>query len=380
MSVHKFNTPGTLGLLSTTTFGLVQFLVLALYPAIAEKSGIHISTLILSFTLGSLLFIWSAPFWARKSDHHGRQKILRIGLFGLSLSFALLILITELKFISELGLVLLIVSRVIYGLTASAIVSVVQAWWRDQSGDITKNMISHSIGLNLGRFLAPLTILISGGELQFILRLLFIWLVVLTLATLLVSSSRVTSLENNESSLSWFSFPLQLAFGATLFVGLVHSNLAQVIKSALTLSTQQTSILCSQVLLMSSVTVLVFQVLIKKLGNFSARSLLWIGLMNWLLATYFFSSMNSETQLWPGIFFISTGLAFIVPGYLSLVKSGGQAAGQVSAIQTLGLTLGGIVGYAVLQNYLTFGLALLIICSTLIVITCKFPSHMEIAC
>lgn len=380
MAAKLFNTPAFLGLLSNTTFGLVQFLVIALYPAIANASDIKISQLILGFTIGSLLFIWSAPYWAKKSDELGRQKILRVGLIGLTISFAFIIFLTEAKLNSDVSFLLLILSRLIYGLTASAIVSVVQAWWRDQDGDVTKNMISHSMGLNLGRFLAPLFILALGGNLSILLKTILGWLIVLTAASFFAPSLAPKKITIENVDEDKISQPILVAFFATLFVGLVHSNLAHVIKTSLELSTEYTSMLTSKVLLMSSIAVLLFQFLFKKLGSFKGKTLIRTGIIAWMISTVFFVDMKSESELWLGLLFISLGLAVITPGYLSMLKAGGKSAGIMSSTQTLGLTFGGLTGFLVLQGYVSFAQTLMGVSLLLVILCFRFSAPKEVTC
>lgn len=377
-----FNTPALLGLCSTSTFGLVQFLIIALYPALSEALNLSISQLILCFTLGSLLFIWSAPFWAKKSDELGRQKILGLGLAGLSLSFFVLIFLNGSSLPFSLGFSLLLISRIIYGLTASAIVSVVQAWWRDQAGDVSKNMLSHSMGLNLGRFLAPLLILILQGEITYLLWGMAIWSSLLTLASMLVASTPVkkSEIKTAESDFE-LSFPIVLAFLSTLFIGVIHSNLAHHIQGSLQLTAKETTLLCSQVLLGSSFLVLVLQFGLKKWGQLKAQSLIVSGVGGWIMAAYLLGEISGKSQLWMFIGLISVGLATITPGYLTLLKSGGKSAGLISSTQTIGLTLGGLCGYFILQGVLPFNVTLYTICFSLVIILLRLPKkNPEVLC
>lgn len=376
-----FNTPALLGLFSTATFGLVQFLIIALYPALSEALGLSISHLILCFTLGSILFIWSSPFWAKKSDEHGRQKILSVGLAGLSLSFFVLIFLNGSSLPFNLGFSLLLMSRIIYGLTASAIVSVVQAWWRDQAGDVSKNMLSHSMGLNIGRFLAPLLVLMLNGELTYVLWGLAIWCSLLTLAAFCVKSSVVKKSQEATSDSLWdFSFPVVLAFLSTVFIGTIHSNLAHHIQTSLNLSVTQTTLLCSQVLLGSSAMVLLFQFVLKKWGQLKGSALIVSGIIGWIVAAFLFQQTEQTYQLWMSIVFISVGLATITPGYLSFLKAGGLSAGIINSTQTIGLTMGGLIGYFILQGTLSLSVVLYVICLGLLLTLFRLPKNKEVVC
>lgn len=382
MATKSFSSPACLGLLSTTSFGLIQFLVIAIYPALSQAVSLSLSSLILSFSIGSLLFIWSAPYWAIKSDELGRQKILSIGLIGLALSFSIIVLLTELTLSTPIAFTLLIMSRLIYGLTASAIVSVVQAWWRDQSGDVSKNMLTHSMGLNLGRFLAPLIILMLGGNLRYILWALLLWIILLCGLSFINNSIEKVKISVPEiDSSGYFTYPVILAFLSTIFLGTIHSTLAYQLGLSFEMTVTDISILSSKVLLLSSGLVLMGQFLLRKL-NLRGLSLLWTGIISWFIFSLLFIKLDSLETLWLAIFFLSIGISTITPGYLSIMRAGGKTSGYISATQTLGLALGGLIGFLIIQKYLTLDLPLFIFCILLLAITLnlKFKEKRCAAC
>src|SRR5690349_7837862 len=109
--------------LNVLTFASTQILLFTLFPYLSEKLQLPLSTVIASFTLGTVLFLWGAPFWSSKSEQLGKEKVMAIGLFGLFISFAIIaLLITFSSHLSEeLILVGLIFSRIIYGGVASSI-------------------------------------------------------------------------------------------------------------------------------------------------------------------------------------------------------------------------------------------------------------------
>ncbi|WP_374032638.1 hypothetical protein [Bdellovibrio bacteriovorus] len=79
-----------LGHLNTTTFSAIQMMTFTLIPFIAEKGSLSLSSVVLSFSVGSFLFLWSSPFWASRSDNWGRMKVLSVGMLGLFISTAIL--------------------------------------------------------------------------------------------------------------------------------------------------------------------------------------------------------------------------------------------------------------------------------------------------
>lgn len=355
-----FFSPHCLGFLSTLSFGLVQFIVIALYPAIMDATALSATQVIGAFTLGSLGFVIGGPFWSKRSDRIGRLPVLSIGLGGLSLSFALLLLTLETKSFS-----VLLLSRILYGLTASAIVGVVQAWWRDLPGDVTGHMFSHSMGLNAGRLLAPIIVWFAYGELTPLLWSLLAWCLLLTsIAALgLLKQNLLPVKTESVGSISFkFSLPLALAFLASAFLGLIHSSLAIKLQRHFNLTAAESAQLMSQVLIASGMAVLALQALLRGQRGLKGMSLWWIGLPCWFMTSLLFSELSNSLQLWSAVALLSVGIAVITPATLAMLPAGGQSAGLVGVAQTLGLTMGGAVSIFVVQEQLPFGFALFALC------------------
>lgn len=345
MSLKLFYQPQYLGLLSLALFGLAQFASIALYPAIAERLELPVSEVVLTFTVGSLLFIWSARFWSKKSDDLGRMKVLGYGLIGLSLSLMSLIV-----FPSVFSLAF---GRLIYGLTASGIVSVVQAWWKDSDGDVTKKMFTHSIGLNIGRLCAPALVWILYGDLELILVSLALIIFIIGVISLLGPKVEATkSTQKIESNKYQNNAIVFLAFLSASFIGLIHSLLATRLQSRLFLSSSETSLLCSKILLLSGVAVILIQLFLRRMNNLNAYVLIGSGFFSWLIFAILFSRFSSSIESWFMILFFSIGLSTLMPGYLSLVSSGGKAAGAIVSVQSLGLCFGQGLGFLQLKEFM----------------------------
>lgn len=377
--LRTFLTPAKLGFLSTTLFGLVQFLVIAFYPFLAEAANLSLGQIILSFTLGSLIFIWGAPFWAKKSDDLGRLPILGIGLLGLTASLLGLLVIIEVDFSPRTSFTLLIINRLFYGITASAIVSVVQAWWRDEKDKITQNMMTHSMGLNLGRMLAPICVLLLQGELRPLLWILA--LLAFTLSGLaLFGGQKTVTFKNTESREIKFSRPFMIALISTTFLGYLHSTLAAYLKAKFILTSITAAEVMSEVLLYSSIIVLILQMIFRQMKPLKGKTLFWIAGISWFLASVLLGQLNTYRELWIAITLLSIGIASITPAYLSCIPAGGRAAGMMGAVQTLGLTLGGAFGFFVLQGLSNFELPLLILCAFLFFSVWKVQPHSKEGC
>ncbi|WP_417610788.1 MFS transporter [Parasphingorhabdus sp.] len=122
-----------------------------------------------AFSWSALLWVYTAPKWARQSDHRGRKALMRLGMVGFTTSFALAGLAL---FFGLLGwysalwtFILFALFRSLYGGLGSAAPPAVQAYVaaRTARADRTKalSLISSSFGLGtiVGPAVAPLLII-----------------------------------------------------------------------------------------------------------------------------------------------------------------------------------------------------------------------------
>lgn len=122
-----------------------------------------------AFSWSALLWVYTAPKWARQSDHRGRKALMRLGMIGFTTSFALAGLAL---FLGLLGwysalwtFILFALFRSLYGGLGSAAPPAVQAYVAARTGraERTKalSLISSSFGLGtiVGPAIAPLMII-----------------------------------------------------------------------------------------------------------------------------------------------------------------------------------------------------------------------------
>src|SRR5688500_731299 len=101
-------------------------------PAIGREIGIADIWTAMAYTSSAILWVLLAPFWARKSDVHGRKPLILMGVGGFVASMALcgLMLVFGLK--GMLGgaatFTLFAFARAIYGSLGCAIPSATQAY------------------------------------------------------------------------------------------------------------------------------------------------------------------------------------------------------------------------------------------------------------
>ena len=138
-------------------------------PAIGREIGIADLWTALAYTSSAILWVLLAPFWARKSDVHGRKPLILMGVGGFVASMALcgLMLVFGLK--GMLGgaatFILFALARAIYGSLGCAIPSATQAYLASRTRRAARvsalSALSSSFGLGtiIGPAMAPLFVL-----------------------------------------------------------------------------------------------------------------------------------------------------------------------------------------------------------------------------
>ena len=138
-------------------------------PAIGRQMAMNDVWVAIAYTWSAVLWVISAPYWARQSDRRGRKPLTLLGLGGFVLSMTLcgLALAFGLAgFLSGTATFLLFaVVRGIYGAVGSATPSAVQAYvaartTRDErTGALSTLASSFGLGTIVGPALAPLLVL-----------------------------------------------------------------------------------------------------------------------------------------------------------------------------------------------------------------------------
>lgn len=126
-----------------------------------------------AFSWSALLWVYTAPIWARQSDHRGRKALMRLGMIGFVSSFALAGLALFFGILGYYGalvtFLLFALFRSLYGGLGSAAPPAVQAYVaaRTPRADRTKalSLIASSFGLGtvIGPAIAPLLVIPMFG-------------------------------------------------------------------------------------------------------------------------------------------------------------------------------------------------------------------------
>ena len=153
------------------TFGLLFIVMLAIaagntalqsvLPALGRSLGAADSAVAAVFSVSALLWVVAAPFWANRSDRHGRRVMVLLGLAGFTVSQLVCGVVLALGINGILGPVatfaFFIVGRVLYGAFGSAAPPAVQAIvaGRTSRRRRTKALTMLASAFGLGTILGP---------------------------------------------------------------------------------------------------------------------------------------------------------------------------------------------------------------------------------
>lgn len=344
-----------LAALNTMSFTAFQLILVTLYPFIAERLELSVATVIACFSAGSFCFLWGSPFWAAKGDLIGRQRIIRLGLAGLFFSLIALagLLLGGVR--GPVALALLLASRLVYGLTASAIVPSSQALQADlaENGGAMKAMLNHSLSLNLGRVLGPLLVLVTGAKTETLLLSCIGWafgLMILNRAmpTLRQASIRRPAPPSLAAVLKSVSGVFAVALLFTIFLEALNASLATTLKQVFSLGSLESSALMARLLLAGSALMLITQIASRLWLRLDWRRGLLAGGLILVAGAVLFSRADSSAGLWTAIAALSIAIGLVPPSYMAALsdvgpKDGhhGGRAGWIGSAHTLGYALGG---------------------------------------
>jgi multidrug resistance protein len=212
---------------------LVMFLVMVgfgiiipVMPFYAEEIGASPTQLGLLMAVYSLMQLLFAPMWGRVSDRIGRKPVIMIGILGLSLSFFLMAISTELW--------MLFAARIIGGFLSSANMPTVMAYVADITSeeDRGKGMGIIGASVGLGFIFGPAiggvfskSDLSTPFYLAGITSLLTFLLVTFVLKESLTAEQRSHQAKEKTSLLKAFNGPLSVLYVLQLFVSLSLSGL-----------------------------------------------------------------------------------------------------------------------------------------------------------
>ena len=350
-----------LALLATVAFSATQMMAFVLYPYFAEAMQLPLSSIISSFSLGSFLFLWGGPFWSRARERLGSKTVLCVGLLGLLLSqIVLLFLVSKGRdFSSTVTQSILWGSRLLYGMTAAAIVPVAQIIMAEGSAarQRMQALTRQSLSLHLGRLLGPF--LVWLGLLFTAMTPLWLcsgFLLVLLLGLLGARDPKgggaaVIPMSWTWRQLSQHGVLLGIALAVTMLVGLVQASLTHSLQTKLLLNASDAARLTLRFLLASSLLSVLIQLLLQLRIKHPWQGTFPLGALSFGVSTWLLARFQTAAELWWALPLFASGVALLSPSYtaalsLQTASKQGAVAGLLAAVHTLGYTAGGLFAAA----------------------------------
>lgn len=374
-----------LAYLNTLTFSCIQMVLYTTIPYISEETGVATSSIIGAISVGSLIFSFMGPFWAARSDHWGRKRVLSLGMFGMFLSFlffTLLFIFNE-TLPLQLKVAMVFAARIVYGLLASAIVPVSQAWQLDLIPETNRLSVltRNSMCLNLGRILGPIFILMKQVEFEKVIYASTAWVLTLTTLSLLVKNTKLSSLPEEKirfkelvnrwkKSAQESLRPILLAMIFTAFIGILHSFLGHHLKSVLNISGEEASLMFAKIILVLSISAVIIQQLSLLIFKSRWEIRLILGASSLVIGTIVMMNSYNEASLWVSIIFISLATAFIPPVYLSLTSRSEENTAKTNVFgKKLGLaSIAHSFGYALGAGLIALSMKIKLVSTPVVVI------------
>jgi MFS family permease len=140
----------------------------SLMPTIGRELGVPDLWVAVAFSLSAVIWVLSAPYWARRADRRGRRALMRLGLYGFIVSMLVCGAVLAIGLSGRIApmtvFIIFILGRAIYGGWGSASPPAVQAYvaarTEGEQRTIALAAIASSFGLGtiIGPALAPLFI------------------------------------------------------------------------------------------------------------------------------------------------------------------------------------------------------------------------------
>jgi MFS family permease len=138
----------------------------SLMPAIGRQLGVPDIWVAVAFSLSAMIWVLTAPHWARRADHRGRRALMRLGLYGFIVSMLICGLVLAAGLRGWIGpasvFVIFVLGRAAYGGWGSASPPAVQAYvaartdGEQRTNGLAAIASSFGLGTIIGPALAPL--------------------------------------------------------------------------------------------------------------------------------------------------------------------------------------------------------------------------------
>lgn len=359
-AAHPAKTRGAVLPLVTSTLGLGQAVLFMMLPVLVEHTGIDLLRLSVAMAVGTGLFLVGAPFWGRRSDRIGRRRAMAQvagGQLAANAALAAAVTATAAGLLSvQLGFLAVLASRVAYGLTASGILPVAQAWVADASdrGDRLRQFGRLSAGTNVGRVVGPVlaSLFVALGAMG------PLWLLVLSSAiavaalAFLKGTDRAPETPPTVEEAPPFRRLLPFVVCAHLMhtaFGLMQYTAGVLIQRRLGLSAEEASAALGVMLTLAAVAMIAVQLLLLPRLRRRVRTALAAGAAGLAVTGFGFAAADGMAAFTACVVLFGVSSALMVPANGTLCSMAvapdqqGVAAGRLTAANTLGYSTGAVL-------------------------------------
>lgn len=336
--------------LSAGLLGVGQNGLLVTIPVLVIQTNLSLSVWAALLTLGSMLFLPSSPWWGKQIARLGSKSVVLWALAGYGASFTLLglgsgLLATH-AVTGAVGLGILIVARIIYGLTVSAMVPACQVWALQRAGQGKRMaaLATISSGLSSGRLFGPLCAagMLAIHPLAPLGLLMVAPLLALVMLLRLPGTAPLPTSERKSARLRLNCIPYLLcAILLSAAVSLMQLGLSPALTRQFATDTAAISHQVAWLLSLAAVASLLAQFVILRPQRMAPMSLLLSAGALMICG----SAMMISVQLWLfylGCALLSFGAALATPAYQLLLNdklADNAGAGWIATSHTLGYGL-----------------------------------------
>ncbi len=330
--------------------GLGQNGLLVALPVLVERFGLPLSQWAGLILLGSMLFLVGSPFWGRVADRHGPRLVVIQALSGYLASFTLIGIALWAEARGSLAegwlLPLLVIARVLYGLTVSGMVPACQQWSLALHGgeERLRALAAVSAGLSAGRLLGPLLaaaslslsayapfgVMLGGG-------LLALGLVV-GVARPRTSAPGQRPAPPAQPLLERLPC-LAMALLLAMSVSLMQLGLPDALQARLEIEATRAGHLMGVLLSLGALGALAIQLGVTRHQRLGGYVLLFLGALCLVAGYALLVQADGMPGFAAGVLVASIGTAMAVPGYTDAATRGGApgaSAGMLAMSHTLG--------------------------------------------
>ena len=326
---------------SAGLLGIGQNGLLVVLPVLVIQTNLSLSVWAALLMLGSMLFLPSSPWWGKQISLTGSKTVVLWALGGYGVSFTLLglgsVLMATGAVTTAVGLGILIIARIVYGLTVSAMVPACQVWALQRAGEGNRMaaLATISSGLSCGRLFGPL----CAAAMLVIHPLAPVWMVMLLR---LPGTPPQPTPERKSVSLKRDCLPYLLcAMLLAAAMSMMQLGLSPALTRQFDTDTTTISQQVAWLLGLSAIAALIAQFVVLRPQRLTPVALL---LSAGVLMSSGLAIMLTE-QLWLfylGCAVLSFGAALATPAYQLLLNdklADGAGAGWLAASHTLGYGL-----------------------------------------